>query len=188
MSSHLLAAPDALVLFDPLVPEEGTPEGERFWSELDGDVERTGHPPSVLITDFWHVSSAGEVRRRYTGTTVWSHGPAARLIGERVAFTHTFEVGDPLPGGVQAFAVQRRGEVVFWLPDHRALVAGDVLLGGEGGGVRVCPDSWLPEGVDPGAFRESLRPLLDLPVELVLLAHGEPVLDGARDALARALG
>jgi hypothetical protein len=32
-----------------------------------------------------------------------------------------------------------------------------------------------------------LRPLLDLPVEMVLVSHGEPVLRDGRNALARAL-
>lgn len=70
---------------------------------------------------------------------------------------------------------------------HRALVAGDVLLGTPEGGIRVCPDSWLSPGVDGSALRSSLRPLLERRVELVLLTHGEPVLTGAVDALARAL-
>jgi hypothetical protein len=34
---------------------------------------------------------------------------------------------------------------------------------------------------------DSLRPLLDLPVELALVTHGEPVLEGAREAFVRAL-
>ena len=36
-------------------------------------------------------------------------------------------------------------------------------------------------------LREALRPLLDLPVEMVLVSHGEPVLRGGRNAIARAL-
>jgi hypothetical protein len=34
---------------------------------------------------------------------------------------------------------------------------------------------------------ERIRPLLDLPIETVLVSHGEPVLGGGRKALARAL-
>jgi hypothetical protein len=36
-------------------------------------------------------------------------------------------------------------------------------------------------------LREALRPLLDLPVELVLVSHGEPVLEHGRAAIAAAL-
>ena len=75
-----------------------------------------------------------------------------------------------------------------WIPAHRALVAGDVLLGTGAGGIRVCPDSWLVPGVTGSMLRDALQPLLDLPVERSwLVAHGEPVLGGGRDALAAAL-
>jgi hypothetical protein len=38
----------------------------------------------------------------------------------------------------------------------------------------------------PG-LAELLRPLVDLPIERVLVSHGEPVLRGARAALVRAI-
>ena len=176
-------APDAVVLIDPLAPSGA--DGERFWEALDRDVERAGRPVAVLLTVFWHERSAQEVVERYPGATFWAHERALdRLEG---TVTNPFRLGDALPGGVSAYDANRRDEVVYWLPEHRALVAGDVLLGAPGGGVRVCPDSWLPSDVDPAEFRGSLRPLLELPVELVLLAHGEPVLADAKAALARAL-
>jgi hypothetical protein len=39
----------------------------------------------------------------------------------------------------------------------------------------------------PDGLRAALRPALDLPVEMVLVSHGEPVLRGGRRVLARAL-
>ena len=84
----------------------------------------------------------------------------------------------------------RRGratEVVYWIPQHRALVPGDVILGADGGGLRLCPESWLPAGVDHARLRAALQPVLDLPVERVLVSHGEPVTANARARLAEAL-
>ena len=175
-------AAGALILIDPLVP----PDRERFWRALDRDVERAGLPLAVLLTVFWHERSAYEVVDRYPGASLWAHEQALDHLSGPV--TNPFRPGDLLPGGVQAFAANRRDEALYWLPDYRALVAGDVLLGAEGGGVRVCPDSWLPEGVTPAAFRESLHPLLELPIERVLVSHGTPVLASGHAALARALG
>jgi len=63
-----------------------------------------------------------------------------------------------------------------------------VILGTEAGGLRLCPASWLPTGIDEGRLRESLLPLLDLPVERVLVSHGEPVLQDGHAALAAVLG
>ena len=186
VSSFFLRTGGSLLLVDPLAPPPDSLEHERFWSALDRDVEDHGAPPHVLLTVFWHARSTQEVATRYAGTSVWVHEAAAREFGERVAFTHTFALADALPGGARAIDAHRRGEVLFWVPEHRALVAGDVLLGTAEGGVRVCPDSWLPPGVDPAAFRTSLRPLLELPVDLVLLAHGDPVFEHGRQALAAA--
>ena len=40
-------------------------------------------------------------------------------------------------------SVRGAGETIFWLPEHRALIPGDRILGAPGGGVRLCPESWL---------------------------------------------
>ena len=76
---------------------------------------------------------------------------------------------------------------MYWIPQHRTLVPGDVLLGAAGGGLRLCPRSWLPESTTVEMLAASLRPLLDLPVTRVLVSHGEPVLRNGRAALERAL-
>jgi hypothetical protein len=103
------------------------------------------------------------------------------------AVTDTFRPGDTLPGDVHAFASGRRTEHVLWIPAHRALVPGDSILGEDGGGVRLCPESWLPASVRHHHMRAALEPLLELPIERILVSHGEPVLTGGREALARAL-
>ena len=151
-----------IVTVDPLVPTE-TMERDRFWRALDRDVERLG-APVVLTTVSDHVRSAAAVVERY--------GAADRTVDD--------------VAGVDAIATARFEEIVYWLAPYRALVAGDVLLGDDAGGVRVCPDDWC-EGLDHDAVWASLRPLLELPVEFVLVSHGEPVLRGGRAALARAL-
>ena len=79
---------------------------------------------------------------------------------------------------------------MFWLAAQRALIAGDRVLGADGGGLRLCPGSWLGylgSGLTLEGLRVLLRPLLELPIELVLVAHGEPVLSGGREALAEAI-
>lgn len=78
----------------------------------------------------------------------------------------------------------------MWLPQVRALVAGDRIIGDGRGGLRLCPESWLrylTSGMTVAGLREALRPLLDLPIELVLPSHGDLVLEDGRRALAKAL-
>jgi hypothetical protein len=174
---------DTLVLIDPLVLPGNA---KSLWPTIDACVERTGQAPDVLISLFWHARSAQTILDRYSGTRIWAHAPARELVAERTAWTDLFRAGDPLPGDVEAIGARRAFEVLFWLPDHRTLVAGDVLLGAENGGIRLLPDSWLG-GADRGAFFDGLGAVLELPIERILPAHGEPVLTNGREALSRAL-
>jgi hypothetical protein len=52
------------------------------------------------------------------------------------------------------------------------------------GGLQLCPS---PGVRDRRAFADSLRLLLDLPIELVLVSHGKPVLRDGRRHIAEAL-
>ena len=55
--------PDALVLVDPLVPQD---EEDRFWEALDRDRRRLEHlPVEILLTCAWHRRSSDVVAARY---------------------------------------------------------------------------------------------------------------------------
>jgi glyoxylase-like metal-dependent hydrolase (beta-lactamase superfamily II) len=175
---------DGVVLIDPIVPPE---DATRFWSALDRDVDAAGGTVHVLVTVYWHTRHAREMVERYSGR-VWAPERGKQAIARRAgAVTDPFGEDDRLPGGVEAFRTVRGNEVVYWLPQHRALVPGDVLLGDRDGGIRLCPQSWLGQSRTQTQLAESLRPLLELPVERVLLSHGQPVLKDAHAALAAVL-
>jgi glyoxylase-like metal-dependent hydrolase (beta-lactamase superfamily II) len=163
--------PDALVMVDPLVPQD---EEDRFWEALDRDVERVGKPVHVLLTVHWHERSVATVLDRYKGT-LWRPEEKGKL-----------------PAGVHAEVVKGSDwvEALFFLEQHRALIAGDLLIGKDGGGIEL-PVSWFPKGERDWAEQE-LKPELrkrlgELPVELVVVSHGEPVLEDGAAALERAL-
>ena len=163
---------DGLVFIDPLEPPPGL-----------------GRPDHVLITVFWH----GRGTRELGAAHVWSSGRAARPLANRGIEVTDRLAGAPLPGGIVALPPARAGEVVYWLPDHRAVVVGDVLLGAGAKPhpttepLRLCPEHWLG-AKSHDELRESLRPLLALPVEQVLVSHGQPVESGGGEALAALLG
>jgi glyoxylase-like metal-dependent hydrolase (beta-lactamase superfamily II) len=176
---------DGVVVIDPLVPRD---DEDRFWRALDRDVRRVGKQVHVLVTVFWHVRSTAALVDRYSAR-VWAPSTCRAAVERRSGVvTDVFRPGEgSLPGGVESFRTARRTEVVFWIPPHRALVPGDVLLGDDAGGVRMCPESWLPEKTGHRELAESLQPLLDLPVRRILVSHGEPVLENGRAKLAQAL-
>jgi hypothetical protein len=107
----------------------------------------------------------------------------------RAALTRRYDASVTLPEGVEAFEIPGAGETIFWIPEHGALVPGDRILGDRPPGLRMCPESWLRHlgGYTQEDLRAGLRPLLDLPLEMVLVSHGEPVLRDGRAALERAL-
>jgi glyoxylase-like metal-dependent hydrolase (beta-lactamase superfamily II) len=182
VGSVCLETEEEIVLIDPLIPSE---DRDTFLRALDRDVQRGAKPVHVLITVYYHARSSRELAERY-GARLWARTAAKRRIKNRAGEpTDVFEAGDPLPGGVQAFDAGDRAEVVYWLPEHRAIVAGDVLLGEPE--LRLCPKSWLGKGTTHDDLKAALRPLLELPVERVLVSHGPPVLEDAGAALADVL-
>jgi glyoxylase-like metal-dependent hydrolase (beta-lactamase superfamily II) len=160
---------DGLVLIDPLDPPP--------------ELGRADH---ALVTVFFHA-------RTTKAGHVWAEQRLVRRLASRgVEVDRPFAVGDPLPGGIQAFQTARKSEVVYWLPQQRAVVVGDVLLGAGAKPhatdepLRRCPERWL-EGATYDDLRESFAPLLELPVSRVLVSHGEPVLQDGGSALAAVL-
>ena len=161
VGSVLFEAPEAVVFIDPQVPES-------LWDDLDRVV--AGRPVVALTTMRFHGRSRDAVVERYGGA--------------KVAYDA------PMPAGVEALPVAGFDETIYWLPGPRALVPGDRLIGNRSGGVRLCPESWLgyikpAVGVDE--LRAALAPLVELPVEHLLLSHGAPVVGGGGEALARVL-
>jgi hypothetical protein len=163
VGSVLYAMADGVALIDPLLPSEGRTQALRW---LDERI--SARPVSILTTIRWHRRDREELAERYRATTsrAWN----------------------ALPAGVESRPLRGAGETMFWLPAVGTLVAGDRLIGAAGGGLQLCPESWLAEvRVDRAGLAELMRPLLELPIENVLVSHGEPVLRGGRAMLARAI-
>jgi hypothetical protein len=150
-------AGDGLVLIDPLVDN-----GD--YGALD-ELASGKREVAILTTIRWHGRSGAELGTRYSAST-------------------------ETPDGVDPVEIPGAAETMFWIPEHRALVPGDRLLGDRPPGLRMCPPSWLRylDGFTRDDLRQSLHTALrGLPVEMVLVSHGEPVLDEGRAAIDRAL-
>jgi len=164
VGSVLYELPDRVVLIDPLLPTE---DRAGFLRWLD---ERIGaRPVAILTTIRWHRRDREELAERYEPNTA----PRA---------------WNAVPPGVVPEPLRGAGETIYWLPDVAALVPGDRLIGAPGGGLQVAPQSWLEAvHVNRPGLVELLRPLVELPIERVLVSHGEPVLHDGRAALVRAI-
>jgi hypothetical protein len=105
-------------------------------------------------------------------TAPW-HGRSAADVGAPIR-------GD-LPPSVTAQPAFFPDERTLWIPAQNALIVGDSLPNGG-----AAPDDWLGDATRD-AYNEKLRPLLDLPIELLLPTHGDPIIDDAHAQLERAL-
>jgi glyoxylase-like metal-dependent hydrolase (beta-lactamase superfamily II) len=94
---------------------------------------------------------------------------------------HLYAAGDQLPGEIQAWLGREHNDMVWWVDRLGAVISGDTLVD-FGRGLQI--NDWLRGGVTREEIAERLRPLLELPVEIVLSAHGTP---NDRAALERAL-
>jgi glyoxylase-like metal-dependent hydrolase (beta-lactamase superfamily II) len=154
------------------------------WHERDAEslVERLRAPVFTPAPD-----TADELVQKYGISpdqipTGWQSTDVAWLLTGDGGEAHLYGEGDRLPIGVEAFRGRAVNDLVLWIESRRAIVTGDALVD-FGRGFEI-PEEVLQHGVTREQLVEDLRPLLALPVELVLPAHGAPT---DRAALERAL-
>ena len=172
---------DDTLLIDPLLP----PEPDAVLELIEGNL---GERLSILITLPYHVRSSEFLRdrcKKQAQTTI-----CTKRMKRKTGF-QPIDAARPLPAGVSAHAIgkPRRTETPLFLPSHRALVFGDAVAE-QGGRLRV----WAMERVDDRVerfyrerFNPTLKPLLELDFERVLVTHGQPVMNDGKKALRSAL-
>ncbi len=167
VSSYAIDDGERLLLIDPTDPPSPV-------HELAAERETV-----IVLTCPWHERDTRRLVERF-GASVFS--PPPDHSGGAPLAAQSFVAGDRLPVGVEAFPGLEPNDVVLWIESRRALAAGDTLID-RGNGFEF-PTDWANKGVPPEQILESLRPLLELPVELVLPTHGPPT---DRAGLERAL-
>jgi glyoxylase-like metal-dependent hydrolase (beta-lactamase superfamily II) len=180
-----------LLLFDPLaVPSEIV--------SLAKDRE-----PVVVLTAPWHErdtqslveqlgtrvfapppDTADDLIRKFGATPEQAAGGSpdlSWLFHDGGGTVHSYAAGERLPIGVDTYPGREANDLVLWVERVGAVIPGDTLVD-FGRGLQI--NDWLRDNVTREEIVKRLRPLLELPVEIVLPAHGEPT---DRAALERAL-
>ena len=172
VSSFAVESRGEALLLDPLAPPPGARD---VWDRLEALRPRT-----IVILKPDHVRDVDLFVRWYGAR---AYGPFLYWRDD-VPRTELEPVrpGDALPGGLEAHDDGRGAmETPIYLPEQRALVFADGMTA-PGGVLRVWATPRHEQRTLP-----ALRALLELPFELVLVSHGEPVHDRAEfeAALAR---
>ncbi|HEX3618529.1 MAG TPA: MBL fold metallo-hydrolase [Solirubrobacteraceae bacterium] len=182
VSSYAIEVGDDLVLCDPLsVPDRLR---ERATAVVltapyhERDAHALGLPVHTPPADTWEdwVEKFGadpnQVRGMESDDLAWLR--AGHGEGE-------FHGPGPWPFGIHAYAGREDNDLVLWVPTIRAIVTGDSIADfGAGLDIQLGGRTHL----DHAEVAKRLRVLLELPIELVLPAHGQP---SDRRTLRRAL-
>lgn len=180
VSSYCLVA--ERVVIDPMVPPDGID-----W------FEEHGAPEHILMTNRHHDRQAWRLREAFGCTVHCIRNGLHELEGRGPV--EPFDFGDELPGGVVAYEVDAicPDETALHIPAHRALACADGVVNfGSAhprGGLAFVPDQYMdePEQTKAG-LREAYRRLLDLDFDILLLAHGNPVVGAGKETLRRFVG
>lgn len=163
---------DERVLIDPMEPNEGMD-----WFREEGP------PQHILLSNRHHYRDSGKFVDAF-GCSVHASRPGMHEFSDDQP-VQPFDYGDDLPGGVKAYESGAicPDDSVFYIPAHSALSVADGVINYDGLG--FVPEEHLGDDVEvtKQAIRDSYATLLELDFDNLLIAHGEPVVGGANEAL-----
>jgi hypothetical protein len=164
----------ARVLIDPMIPADGL-----------GRLEAHGPPEHVLLTNRHHDRHAWRLRDAFGCRVHCVRNGLHELAGRGPV--EPFDFGDTLPGDVRSFEVGAicPDETALYLPAQRALACADGVVRSAGEDeLTFVPDEYMDDPPETKAgLRAAYRRLLELDFDLLLLAHGDPVVADAKEAL-----
>ena len=155
---------------DPVEPEE---------DDLD-QLAKHG-VAKVVITNRNHARAANRVRERTGGRVTLHPADADHARAQGLEIDDSLEAGQrvgpfeiiPVPG-------KSPGEIALHNPARRLLIVGDALIGNPPGALSLLGDQVVDE---PTLLRQSVRRLLELDFDGVLVGDGVAILEGARERL-----
>lgn len=169
-NGHLVIHPQGNICIDPV---------EMSAVDLD-ELARAG-VARILISNRNHVRASNRVRER-TGARVAIHpADAAHARDQGAVLDDQLNVGQQVgPFLVIGAAGKSPGEVAFYWPERRILIVGDAVIGNPPGRCALLREQVMD---DPPRLRKSVRGLLALDFDTMLVGDGVSIMSGARDRL-----
>jgi len=166
----LIAHPEGNICIDPVQA-----------SASDAEELMRARPARVLLTNRNHVRAANLIRER-TGARVAIHpADAAYARSQGASIDDELRVGERVgPLVVVGASGKSPGEVALHWPDRRILIVGDAVIGNPPGRCSLLREQVMD---DPPRLRESVRNLLAIDFDTLLVGDGVSILSGARDRL-----
>lgn len=172
-NGHLLKGPHGLVMVDPPAL---TADDLAF---MDAASLK---PDALVITNRNHLRAREDVLARWK-IPVILHEAEVEQAG--VPCDWEVEDGDDVYGlKVVSLPGKSPGEIALFWAESRVLLVGDALIA-PSGKIKTVPDDKMD---DPALLRRSLKRLMELDFDVLLVGDGDPILKGAKAAAAAFLG
>jgi glyoxylase-like metal-dependent hydrolase (beta-lactamase superfamily II) len=128
------------------------------------------------------VRAANLIRER-TGARVAIHpADAAYARSQGASIDEELRVGERVgPLVVVGVSGKSPGEIALHWPDRKILIVGDAVIGNPPGRCSLLREQVMD---DPPRLRESVRNLLAIDFDTLLVGDGVSILSGARDRLS----
>ena len=135
----------------------------------------------ILITNRNHTRAANRVRER-TGARVAIHPADAAYAREQgTAIDAELGVGESAgPFNVLGVPGKSPGEIALHDPARRLLVVGDAVIGNPPGRLSLLRERVMD---DPARLRASVRSLLELDFDTLMVGDGVSIREGGRERL-----
>ena len=135
----------------------------------------------ILITNRNHARAAEQVRER-TGARVAIHPADAEYAeGQGLRADDELEAGQRVgPFTIVEVPGKSPGEIALHDAARKLLIVGDAVIGNPPGELSLLSKRVMD---DPEQLRRSVRDLLDLDFDGLLVGDGVPILEGARERL-----
>ena len=169
-NGHLVRHADGNLCIDPVEPSEDVVE----------HISRHG-VARILLTNRNHSRAANLVRQR-TGAKVALHpDDAAHARSQGTEPDNELRAGEKI-GPLRVIGVPGKspGEVAFHWPERRLLIVGDAVIGNPPGCCGLLREAVI---ADPPRLRASVRCLLDLDFDTLLVGDGKSILQDAKSRL-----
>lgn len=135
----------------------------------------------ILITNRNHSRAANKLRARTGARTAIHPADAPHARSEGAELDRELKQGDKVgPFMVHGAPGKSAGEVVLFWPERKILLVGDAVVGHPPGRCKLLPDKVVD---DPARLRESVRGLLSIDFDILLVGDGEPILQAALERL-----